>query len=410
MSEPVILISGGGAVGLTLAALLDRIRPDCRVILVEPRDLPRWDLTETGLRVYALSRASEQVLERAGAWASIEARRASPYERMRVWEGESAEGIGSIGFDCADLGEPNLGYIVEDVLIRDALLERLAGSERVRLVVGTAVESIEVRRDEAIATLGSGEVVRAALVVAADGGRSAVRTQLGLATASRDYGQHAIVTHVETERPHDLTAWQRFLPGGPVALLPLLDGRSSIVWSLPTSRAEELAAAPDEVFRAELEEAAGRVLGSIGALSPRGRFPLQILHAMRYCCPRGVLVGDAAHVVHPLAGQGMNLGLADAGCLAAEIDAALAAGLDPGDFRVLRRYERRRKPDNLDMLLALDALHHLFRLPGPAALVRAAGLSAVDAAGPAKRWFARRALGLHLVRETPRRPGGRAAA
>lgn len=410
MSGPVVLISGAGPVGLTLAALLDAGRHECRAIVVEPHEPPRWDPADTALRVYALSRASQRVLEHVDAWSSIAAKRASPYERMRVWEGESPRGLGSIAFDCAEIGEPDLGHIVEDVLIRDVLLDRLSGSRRVRIASGTAIDAIDMRRDAAVATLRGGETVRADLVVAADGAQSPLRSKLGLPVVARSYGQHAIVTHVATERSHERTAWQRFLPGGPVALLPLADGRSSVVWSLPTPRAEQLADASDEDFSSALEDATGRVLGSLGPVCARARFPLQVMHAMRYCGPRSVLAGDAAHVAHPLAGQGMNLGLADAACLAAVIDAAIESGRNPGDLRVLRRYERRRKADNLDMLLALDGLHHLFRLPGPAALLRSAGLSAVDAAGPAKRWLARRALGLHLDREPAPGRGGRAAA
>src|SRR5690606_35135073 len=180
------------------------------------------------------------------------------------------------------------------------------------------------------------------------------------------------------------------------------------VWSLPTAKADTLHSASDAEFLAALEQAAGGVLGRLRRISPRARFPLQILHALRYCCPRGVLAGDAAHGVHPLAGQGMNLGLADAACLAAQDAAAAGEGLDPGDWRVLRRYERRRKADNLNMLLALDGLHHLFGLPTAMAPIRAFGLALADAVGPAKRWLTRRALGLHLDCEATR--GGESAA
>src|SRR5690606_41133255 len=177
MSVPVILISGGGPVGLTLAALLGVGCGDCRVVVVEPHEPPRWDPSETGLRVYALSRSSQRTLERAGAWPSIAARRASPYERMRVWEGDAPDGLGSIEFDCAEIGEPDLGHIVEDVLIRDALLERLAGSERVRIATGPTVDAIEMRRDAAGVTVESGETVPAQLVAAAGGAPSPVRTR-----------------------------------------------------------------------------------------------------------------------------------------------------------------------------------------------------------------------------------------
>ncbi|HEX6994069.1 MAG TPA: UbiH/UbiF/VisC/COQ6 family ubiquinone biosynthesis hydroxylase [Gammaproteobacteria bacterium] len=407
-SEPVVLISGAGPVGLALAALLDAVRGDLRICVVEPRELPQWRAEHTDLRVYALSRASQRVLERVGAWPSIAARRACPYERMHVWEGDDPEGQASIRFDCADVGEPDLGHIVEDVLLRDALVTRLAGSSRVRIAAGCAVESVDVGTDAAVVTLSDGATVRANLVVAADGADSPVRAMLDLPAVSRSYRQSAIVAHVATERPHEHVARQRFLRGGPLALLPLADGRSSIVWSLPEPRAERLLAAGDDEFLAALEDASGRVLGRLGPVSRRARFPLQILHALRYCCRRGVLVGDAAHVAHPLAGQGMNLGLADAACLAAEIDAALTAGLDPGDLRVLRRYERRRKADNINMLLALDGLHRLFGLPAAAAPIRAFGLALTDAAGPAKQWLMRRALGLHLDCEATR-GGGRVA-
>jgi len=407
-AEPVVLISGGGPVGLALAALLDAVRFDVRIWVVEPRELPQWRADETDLRVYALSRASQRVLERVGVWHSVAARRACPYERMHVWEGDDPDGPASIRFDCAEVGEPDLGHIVEDVLLRDALVARLASSSRVRIAVGSAVRSVDVGPDAAVVELSDGATVRANLVVAADGAASPVRAMLDLPTVSRSYRQSAIVAHVATERPHEHVARQRFLPGGPLALLPLVDGRSSIVWSLPESAAERLLAAADDEFLAALEDASGRVLGRLGPVSPRARFPLQILHALRYCCPRGVLVGDAAHVAHPLAGQGMNLGLADAACLAAEIDAALAAGLDPGDVRVLRRYERRRKADNINMLLALDGLHHLFGLPTAMAPIRAFGLALADAVGPAKRWLTRRALGLHLDCEATR--GGESAA
>ena len=177
--------------------------------------------------------------------------------------------------------------------------------------------------------------------------------------------------------------------------MPLADGRSSVVWSLPTATAERLLAASAAEFASELQAASAGVLGELTASTARAGFPLQALHALRYCSQRAALVGDAAHTIHPLAGQGMNLGLLDAACLAAVLEDAVLAGEDLGDLKVLRRYERQRKGDNLQMLLALDALHRWFRLPPWAAPVRAAGLRVVDASGPAKHLLIRRALGLN---------------
>ena len=411
-NEPTLLISGGGPVGLTLAALLaaSPSASACRVRIVESGAPPRWDPARTDLRVYALSRASQRIFEDLGVWPAIVGARACPYERMRVWEGAEPAGSAAVAFDSADVGEPDLGHIVEDALIKDVLTKHLAAAAGVGVATRNVVESIEPGAGGMHVVLRDGERVCASLVVAADGGASKVREMLGLASIGRRYAQQAIVAHVVTERPHERTAWQRFLPGGPVALLPLADGRSSVVWSLPDGRAGELMRASDDVFLEALGDATAGALGRLGPVSERARFPLQMLHALRYCCSRGVLAGDAAHVVHPLAGQGMNLGLADALCLACEIDEAMRSGRDPGDMRVLRRYERRRKKENVQMLLALDALHHLFRLPEAAAPLRAAGLAAVDRAVPVKRFLMRQALGLGGRCERARGAGGHAAA
>jgi len=230
-----------------------------------------------------------------------------------------------------------------------------------------------------------------------------VRRLLDLPVTGHAYGQAAVVAHVTTEAPHRSTAWQRFLPGGPLAFLPLADGRSSIVWSLPTADAQRVLAASDSEFLTELKIASAGALGSITACSGRAGFALQALHALRYTTARAALVGDAAHTVHPLAGQGMNLGLLDAAALAAVIEDAVRAGEDPGDARVLRRYERERKGDNLKMLAAFDALNRLFRLPGWATPLRVIGLGAVNATAPAKRLLMQQALGLAAGSKNGRR-------
>ncbi len=395
-SPPTVLIAGAGTIGLAVAALLatGRCADRLRVHVLEARPLPRWQREETYLRVYALSRASQQLFEHLGLWTGVAAGRVAPYRRMRIWEGSDPFAPGALDFDSADIGEPDLGHIVEDNLLRTVLADSLVAAPNVELGVGATIDAIETGARGVTVRLGNGGSVHGTVVVAADGADSAVRHLAGLPVTGHAYHQTALVTHVASARPHRETAWQRFLPGGPLALLPLADGRSSVVWSLPTVDAERLLATSDAEFLAELETASAGVLGAFTACTQRAGFALRALHALHYAAPRIALVGDAAHVVHPLAGQGMNLGLLDAIEMAAVIEAAVLAGEDVGDLKVLRRYERRRKGDNLKMLAALDSLHRLFRLPGWTAPVRMLGMGAVNAAGPAKRFLMRQALGL----------------
>jgi 2-polyprenylphenol 6-hydroxylase len=392
-----VLIAGAGPVGLTLAALLATgdAAEQLKIQVLDSRREPLWDPAQMDLRVYALSRASQQILEFLDVWKEISSRRACPYRKMHVWEGEFAAQLGGLSFDSADLGEPDLGHIVEDQLLRDQLFRTLQSADNVELRLGVELAAVRPDLRTVVTELRDAETFRNTLLVAADGGASTVRQLLDIPVTSRSYGQHAVVTNVRTERPHQETAWQRFLPGGPIALLPLLDGRSSVVWSMQSEIAEKLSAMTEQDFSAELERASGGVLGAIQSDEERAGFPLQILHAQRYCTERVALVGDAAHTVHPLAGQGMNLGLLDAASLAETVTAATLAGEDPGDLRVLRRYERHRKGRNLRAMLTMDALHRLFQLPGPLfGPLRAAGLSAVNASAITKRRLMREALGM----------------
>ena len=387
-------IAGGGPVGLALAALLGRGTDDLEIRLYEPRPAPRWEPGSMDLRVYALSRASQNILANLGAWDAIACARASPYRRMRVWHGESHAGPGTLTFDSADAGEPDLGHIVEDVLCRDRIWHALRDTS-VKVRFGARIASVETGARAVRVATDDGETVAAAVLIAADGSGSPIRGWLNFPVTERSYGQRAVVTHVTTEPRHRETAWQRFLPAGPLAFLPLSDGRSSVVWSTGPEHAEALCRAREADFLDELQTAAGDMPGRIRSASRRASFPLRAIHASQYCRPRVALAGDAAHTVHPLAGQGMNLGLLDAAVLAEVILAASAAGDDPGDLRVLRRYERRRKGENLKMLLALDGLHRLFRLSAPAMpRLRAMGLRAVDSVAPLKALFLSQALGL----------------
>jgi ubiquinone biosynthesis UbiH/UbiF/VisC/COQ6 family hydroxylase len=393
---PRIVIVGAGPVGLAIAAQLSSGactgRFDVRVF--DAGAAPRWSAHEWDLRVYALSRASQRLLESLGLWAAVVAHRASPYRRMHVWEGATSGGPHSLDFDCAALGEPDLGHIVEDNLLRRTFYDYLMSREGVSVLTDTIVANVRKTGQGMTLQLASGDTASADLLIAADGGASHIRELLDLPVAVRDYGQHAVVTHVVSELPHNATALQRFLPGGPLAFLPLTDGRSSIVWSLPSARAAQLTNASDDEFVAQLQIASGGALGRLGPCSRRVALPLHLLHALDYTRPGLALVGDAAHCVHPLAGQGMNLGLLDAVCLAEELERACDMGMAVGDAAVLRRYERRRKGHNVGMMLAFDSLDRIFRLPGWAAPVRGLGLALLNRSEFAKRSLMWNALGL----------------
>ena len=397
MSGAEVVIVGGGMVGACLASLLARrgIVPSERLVLIESRLPPRPAANdEIDLRVSALSRASERILQACGAWPAISASRACAYQRMCVWD-ESArpDGAGAIQFDAAALGEPSLGHIVENRRIQWELLQQARGAG-VR-VVQSQVKGLErVARGMSV-ELAEGPRIECALVVAADGAESPTRALMGIGTRRHAHQQQAVVTHIETAQSHQHTAWQRFLESGPIALLPLCDGRSSIVWTTTAEAAAGLVALDDTEFCMAVERAADAVLGSVMRCGRRASFPLQSSYAQRYVEPRFALVGDAAHSVHPLAGQGVNLGFLDCAALAEVVAAARAEGDDPGDLRGLRRYERWRKGENLLMLAALDGLNRLFSNASPAVgAIRRAGLTLVNRAEPVKTLFMKRAMGL----------------
>jgi 2-polyprenylphenol 6-hydroxylase len=312
---------------------------------------------------------------------------------MHVWHADvPAHGGDALVFDAAEMGERDLGVIVENSVLQAALAmaARRAGIE---LREGE-VASLEQTR-EAI-SLGVGNAsLGARLVIGADGAQSRVRELAGLTAERTDYGQTALVAMVSTERAHQRTAWQRFLGDGTLAFLPLQDGRSSIVWSLPVVRAERLLGVAPEAFEQELERDFDAALGAVRLESERVRFPLWRLSAGRYVTPRLALVGDAAHVVHPLAGQGANLGLLDAAALADVLGEGLRQREDPGAERILRRYERWRRSENDLMSTAIDAFDRLLaRGSGRIADLAQRGMPWVSRSGAVKRLFMERAMGL----------------
>ncbi len=406
------LVVGAGVTGTTMAALLIRrgLASPGRVALIAPAvaAAPPLPESEWDLRVFALGRSSQRLLTLAGAWARLPPDKVSAYERMCVWDmrGEPG-GAGSLSFDAAEIGEPNLGFIVEG----RALAEHCRGAahEAGVVFIEAGIAALEVVEPRMHVALDDGRHVQAPLLIAADGVDSPTRKLLGIETAGHAYTQDALVAHVRTARPHRQTAWQRFLPGGPLAFLPLPDGRSSIVWSAPHAEAATLSNLDAAAFGAALTAASGEVLGACQLTTPLARFPLKLQYASHYVTARAALVGDAAHAVHPLAGQGLNLGLLDCAALidvlggggsaqdgrgGADGRATPAGAAALGETRQLRRYERWRRSENLLAVTAMDGLERLFGSDNAAvAQLRFAGLSAVARMPLLRRRFAQQAMG-----------------
>ena len=410
------LIVGGGITGCVMASLLvnRKLAAPGRVAIVadgaQPAPVPIVADSDWDLRVFALSRASQRLLTLCGVWQLLPAQKYNAYERMCVWDARSgsprggpAEGSGSLNFDCAELGEPNLGYIVEGRALQTACRHAATAAGAVFIDAGI----LEILVDEAHVrvSLSDDRDLQGQLLIAADGAESTARKLLGIDTAGHAYHQDALVAHVRTAIAHQNTAWQRFLPFGPLAFLPLPDGRSSIVWSTARPEALRLRSLDAAAFGAELKRASGEILGACEVTTPIASFPLKLQYALDYVRPRAVLVGDAAHAVHPLAGQGLNLGLLDCAVLAEVLgcddrgDPRRGDGLGGpvrfGEHKLLRRYERRRKSENVLAATAFDGLERLFASSNAAvARMRMAGLAAVGRVPFLKRELATRALGL----------------
>lgn len=396
-----IVIVGGGMVGGTLALLLER--EGFHVAVIEAGGMaPRWQVEHANARVSALTEASRQLFEHLGLWAHMVARRVTPYTEMTVWDGT---GNGEIHFDAQDVMVPALGHIVENCVMTDVLYEALLHHSDVDCLSSSHVIGVSEARAadqyDTIRTLKlkDGRTLDAAVVVAADGARSPLRRMLGIGTNAWDTHQQAIVTVVSHEQPHQQQAQQVFLATGPLAFLPLegenANGHmSSIVWSADTAEAERLIALDDAAFAMALSHAFEQRLGQVTKVDKRVAFPLVQQHAKQYVLPSFALVGDAAHGIHPLAGQGANLGFLDAAVLAEELGRARQQGAPISDARVLVRYERRRRMHNATMLKAMEAFCRGF---GEQNLwvkwARNVGLSAVNKSAPLKRFFVRQALG-----------------
>lgn len=384
-----VLVAGGGIVGATTACALGK--SGFRVGVIEPHPPQDFVSGSYSNRVSAITRASEQIFRALGAWDAMRARRMAPFREMQVWD---SAGRGSIHFDCADVGEDTLGYIVENSVMQSALFDTLRNFPQVEIYSPAAPVRLRIDDTAVQLTLDDGRTLRAALIVGSDGHASWVREQCGIAARVVPYGQSAIVANVETTLPHRDTARQCFTAEGPVALLPLANGQSSLVWSVPHARAAHLLQLDDVCFLRELNLAFGDSLGALRALGARAAHPLQRAHAHAYVSARVALAGDAAHTVHPMAGQGVNLGLLDAAALAEVLSEARRAGHAPGDLPVLRRYERWRKGHNYAMQIAIDALQKLFASPNSALLwARNTGLRATGDSGALKNFIIQHAIG-----------------
>lgn len=390
-----LLIVGAGMVGSALAlALRDS---GLNILVVDGGPLTVKPFVADApfeARVSALSIASQRILERLGVWDGIVARRVSPYSDMHVWDGS---GTGKVHFSASSVHAEVLGHIVENRVVQDALVERLHDSN-IGLLADARLEQMRHSGDDWLLTLSDGRTLRAPLVVAADGANSTVRRMTGTATREWDYLHHAIVTSVRTADSHRKTAWQRFTDDGPLAFLPLdREGEHwcSIVWSVTPEQSERLMKLDDERFCRELENAFEGCLGQVISADPRLSVPLRQRHAKRYVAPGLALIGDAAHTIHPLAGQGVNLGFLDAAVLAEVLRSAVGRGERLADERVLSRYERRRMPHNLALMAAMEGFERLFQADAlPVRLLRNAGLKMVDHSAEAKALFVRQALGL----------------
>ena len=396
-----IVIVGAGTAGLCAAALLasGQARGQFVVRVLDAGAEPKVDPdSDIALRVSAISLGSMRTLDAAGAWQYVEDIRAFPYRDMRIWDANSVvESNSTLHFSAADYGLAELGCIVENSLIQVALLRRLRELD-VTVEFNTAIAS-EVR-DGGTTLLRSddGREWSADLVIAADGAGSPLRRRASIAVSSWAYPQQAFVTHMKCALPHQDTAWQRFLAHGPIALLPLDDHRVSIVWSTTPDRAEAALEASDRDLGNTLSRVSDYVLGELTVAGPRGSFPLRAQYAKGYVREGLALIGDAAHCVHPLAGQGANLGFADVVELAEVLNQAVAAGEHPGDLPVLRRYERARKGANAVMLHFIDGLNRLFLSKIPVIKeIRTTGMRLFNGSELIKRRAAKTALGIDRI-------------
>ncbi|MBT6419400.1 MAG: 2-octaprenyl-3-methyl-6-methoxy-1,4-benzoquinol hydroxylase [Gammaproteobacteria bacterium] len=384
-----VLIVGGGMVGATVACALGD--SDLRVALIE-QSMPEEFSPEQAhdLRVSALSIASQQILQTVGAWDAVLAARVCPFKRMRVWEtaGDTEFNSDTIDYDA-------LGYIVENRVTQLALLHRAEAFSNVEFLCPATIKQINYVAGKASVELEDGAVLSAKVVVGADGGQSRLRHVVGLGVTSWDYQQHAMVIYVETDYGQQDITWQRFVPTGPQAFLPLTGNYGSIVWYNTPDEVRRLKALSAPELLVELTETFPNCLGKINTILGVASFPLKRQHAQEYVKQGVALVGDAAHMINPLAGQGVNIGLLDAAMLAEVLIDASNKGKNIADLEVLKRYERLRRNENLKMMTVMDLFYRTFsNSVMPVRFFRNLGLGLAERITPLKNKVMRGAMGL----------------
>lgn len=384
-----VLIVGGGMVGATLGCALGGSR--LRVAVLEDSPPPAFALLQPhDLRVSAVSIASASVLKTVGAWKGVVSRRLCPFRRMRVWEEK-----GDVEFNSEELNEPVLGYIVENRVIQLAALDRLKDFANVDLLCPVKTRQIDYAPGGSTVTLEDGRVIKGRLLVAADGGFSRVRQAAGMGVSGWDYEQHAFVLTVETAYGQQDITWQRFTPTGPLAFLPLDGPHASLVWYNTPEEVKRLKSLPDDELMPELLATFPSCLGEIKAITARGSFPLKRQHALGYVKEGVALIGDAAHMIHPLAGQGVNIGLLDVAALAQTLIGAQRGGKDIGAAKVLSEFEAMRRHNNLLMMTTMDLFYRVFSNASlPLKFVRNLGLGMAERLKPAKKIAMRYAMGV----------------
>ena len=389
-----VVVVGGGVVGAACALALAKL--GLEVALVEGREPVRWSADAPDLRVYAFAPDNATLLDGLGVWEPVRNARAQAYRRMRVWD---ASGGGELSFDADMLGRDQLGWIVENNLLVDRLWAALPAAG-VRLHCPTRVESMEQDDVSGVAggvrlRLDDGSRLEARLAIAADGADSTLRDLARLQVSTHDYQQRGVVAFVETERSNEATAWQRFLPGGPLAFLPFAEGRSSIVWTLPAEEATRVLSLDDVAFNRELGSAFEARLGEVRVVSKRAAFPLKRQLAQSSIAGKVLLIGDAAHVVHPLAGQGVNLGLRDVARLRDAIADAQSRRTDWASPHRLARWSRQCRSENAAAAYAFDGINRVFSNDEMhATLLRGFALGVAGKLPPLAKLFWRKASGV----------------